>query len=258
MQQNGHYPGLAGKVAVVTGASGSIGGEVARALARHGVAVAVTGRNEEKLNQVARDIVDSCGKAIAVTADVTKAHDVERLCQEVEGRLGEVDLVAAVAGGGVKPATLLKLTLESWRETVGLNLTSAFLIMKTFLPGMVDRKRGSIVTIASIAGHFIVPPGVSSPAYGAAKAGLLMLTRQAASEVAASGVRINAVSPGAVYNDNLRRQPAEVQEAIAGMHPLGRIGDPRDVAEAVLYLLSDSSSWVTGTTLTIAGGMVTS
>jgi 3-oxoacyl-[acyl-carrier protein] reductase len=249
-------PSLAGRVAVVTGASGSIGGAICRVLARKGAAVVASGRNVAALEHVATEIRTAGGQAVVVVADVTDPTAVTRLRTEAEARLGSVDLLAVVAGGGGEPVPLADLTLERWRATVDLNLTSAFLTLATFLPGMAQRGRGAAVTMASLAGEHVMPQAkiAASPAYAAAKAGLLMLTRQAAREYAPHGVRVNCISPGSVENGRIRGMPTEMRRALEASHPLGRIGAPEDVAEATAYLLGDAASWITGATLDVNGG----
>jgi 3-oxoacyl-[acyl-carrier protein] reductase len=251
-----HFAGLSGRVAVITGASGSIGNMVCLALARHGTSIAATGRNLPALEQIVADIQTGGGKAIAVTADVTDPDSLEKLRHETEEQLGPINFVAAIAGGGGEPVALADLSLDRWRQTIDLNLTSAFLTLKTFLPAMAERGQGAVVTIASLAGQHVIPQAKvsASPAYAAAKAGLLMLTRQAAREYAGRGVRINAISPGSVMNSRIAGMPEPMRQGLASSHPLGRIGQPDDIAEAVLYLLSSSSSWMTGATVDINGG----
>lgn len=207
---DGHYPGLVGRVAVVTGGSRGIGAAIAATLAAHGVAVAVAGRDRQALDRVVAAIRQAGGNAHAVLADVTNPDALLALRTQTERVLGPVELVAAVAGGQGQPAQLTELSVEQWRQTVEVNLTSAFLTLKTFLPAMIQRGRGAMVTMASTAGRIATP---ASPAYGAAKAGLLMLTRQAAAQVAAQGVRINAIAPGAVLNDRLGQAPEQVAKS---------------------------------------------
>ena len=255
-ESSSHYPGLSGRIAVVTGASGAIGGAVCRALARQGTAVAASGRSADALEHLVSEIRSQGGSAVAVTADVTDPDALEKLRHETQTHLGPIDFVAAVAGGGGEPVALSDMSLDRWRQTIDLNLTSAFLTLKTFLPSMAERGRGAVVTVASLAGQHVVPQAKvsASPAYAAAKAGLLMLTRQTAREYGAKGIRINAVSPGSVTNARIARMPEPMLAGLRSSHPLGRIGEPDDVAEAVLYLLSDASSWMTGTTIDINGG----
>ncbi len=261
------FPGLAGRVAVVTGASGAIGQATARMLARQGAAPAVTARRGAELNPLVDAIRRDGGRAVGVVADVTDRRAVEHVRDETEQRLGPVDLVAAVAGGLGEPVGLLELEPERWRAAVELNLTSVFEAMQIFLPGMVERRRGAMVTVSTTAGRQAAMVGTmrssgggrggsASPAYVAAKAGLLALTRQAAAEVAPAGVRINAVAPGAVLNERMAGAPAEALAQIARHHPLGRIGTPQDVAAAIGFLLSDAASWITGATLDVNRGRV--
>jgi 3-oxoacyl-[acyl-carrier protein] reductase len=250
------FPGLEGRVAVVTGATCGIGQAIVLALARHGVAVAASGRNEQRLETLVDTVRSDGGSALAVTGDVTNAEDVERLQRETERALGPVDLVAAVAGGLGEPVPLVQLTLDRWRQTIDVNLTSVFLALRTFLPKMTERRRGSVLTMSSLAGERVAPEQrvSASPAYSAAKAALLMLTRQAAKEAAEFNVRVNSIAPGAIMHERFQRMPAQVLEGLARSHPLGRVGTPDDVAEAALFLLSDASSFMTGVTLDLNGG----
>jgi len=253
-------PGLAGRVAVVTGASSGIGRALALHLSAQGAAVAVSGRRAEVLEDLAEAIRQAGGRCAAITADVTRPEDLQHLRGEAERLLGPVDLVAAAAGGLGEPVPLLELSLERWRQVIDLNLTSAFLTMQTFLPGMAARRRGAMVTVSSTAGRAASIGGGTgqraSAAYAAAKTALQSLTRQAAAEVAAQGVRVNAVAPGAVRSGGLARAPEELLARIGGFHPLGRIGEPDDVAAAAAFLLSDASAWVTGATIDVNGGRI--
>ena len=252
------FPGLEGRSAVVTGGSGAIGAEVCRALARHGARVVVSGRRKDALDRVVGEILAAGGTAIGVVADMTDERAVSDLRAEAESRIGPVDLVAAIAGGGGEPVPIAELDVARFRRTVDDNLTSVFLTIKELMPGMMRRGRGSIVTMSSTSGELVVPHAkrVASSAYAAAKAGMLILTRQAAREAAPSRVRVNAVSPASVRNERIDLAPPQVLEEIARAHPLGRIGEPADIASAVLFLLSDASSWITGATLDVNGGLL--
>lgn len=253
-------PGLAGRVAVVTGASSGIGRAIALLLSAQGTAVAVSGRRVEALEALAETIRHAGGRCAPIGADVTRPEDLLRLRGETERLLGPVDLVAAAAGGLGEPVPLLELSLDRWRQVIDLNLTAAFLTMQAFLPGMAARRRGAMVSVSSTAGRAASIGGGTgqraSAAYAAAKTALQSLTHQAAAEVAAQGVRVNAVAPGAIRSGGLARAPEDVLSRVGGLHPLGRIGEPEDVAAAAAFLLSDSSSWVTGATIDVNGGRI--
>jgi 3-oxoacyl-[acyl-carrier protein] reductase len=250
------YPDLAGKVAVVTGGSGGIGGATCRLLAANGVKVSVNGRDEAKIGAVVDAIRSAGGDALGVAADCTDLAAVEWMRKQTEEELGPVEVVAAFAGGGrARPGPVEQITEEEWRSTVDANLTATFLTLKSFLPGMIERGGGSIVTMASSAARF--PTGAPTP-YAAAKAGVIVLTREVASEVGAHGVRVNCLAPHTVLVERTRRfMPDEQQRRIAAEIPLRRLGAPEDVALATLFLASESSSWITGVTLDVAGGKVT-
>ncbi len=247
------YPDLAGKVAFVTGGSSGIGATTARVLAANGVRVGVSGRNVGAIDRVVSAIREAGGEAIASPADCTKADALAQARELVTRDLGPVEILVAFAGSGGEPTPFLQLTEERWRTVVDDNLTATFLTIKAFAPGMIERQRGAIVTMASSAGRL---PGLASPPYAAAKAGIVMLTGHLAKELGPQGVRVNCVAPSAVMNDRLARVPPDKLREIAAGFPLGRIGEPQDVAQATLYLVSESSSWVTGVTLDISGGRI--
>ena len=249
------YPDLDGKVAVVTGGSGGIGAATCRLLAANGAKVAVNGRAGAKIGAVVDTILSTGGEALGVAADCTDLAAVERMREQTEEELGPVGIVAAFAGGGrARPGPVAQITEEEWHSTVDANLTAAFLTLKCFLPGMIERGGGSIVTMASSAARF--PTGAPAP-YSAAKAGVIVLTSQVANEVGSHNVRVNCLAPHTVLVERTRRfMPEEQQRRIAAEIPLGRLGTPDDVALATLFLVSESSSWITGVTLDVAGGKV--
>jgi 3-oxoacyl-[acyl-carrier protein] reductase len=247
------YPDLRGRTAFVTGGSRGLGAGTCRLLATNGARVAVNGRDETAIDAVVRSIREAGGEAIAAPADCTSRDALERARDVVQRELGDVDLVAAFAGGSGEPTPFFQLSDEKWRAVVDANLTATFLTLQTFLPSMVARRRGAIVTMSSSAGRL---PGLASPPYAASKAGIVMLTGHLAKELAPHGVRVNCVAPSAIMNDRIARLPAEKLREIAAGFPLGRIGLPDDVGFATLFLLSDCSSWITGVTLDISGGRV--
>jgi 3-oxoacyl-[acyl-carrier protein] reductase len=248
------YPDLAGKVAVVTGGSRGIGAATARALAANGVDVAVVGRDEAALSAVADTIRVANTRAIAVCADCTQEDDVRHVADTVAEQLGAVDILAAFAGGNGMPVRTTEETPDHWREVIDTDLTSTFLTVSAFLRPMVERGRGSIATMSSSAGR---QPARSNAAYAAAKAGVVAFTRHLANEVAPNGVRVNCVAPASIETERLRSWTTQkVRQQLAESFPLSRIGQPGDVATATLFLVSDASSWITGTTLDIAGGKI--
>ena len=249
------YPDLAGKVAVVTGGSGGIGSATCRLLAANGARVAVHGRDEDRIGAVVDEVGSDGGKAIGIAADVTDFAAIERMRLRVEEELGPVEVLAAfAASGGPLPGPTGEITEEGWRSAIDGNLTSAFLTLKSFLPGMIERGSGSIVTMASSAGRV---PTRAPTAYAAAKAGVVMLSRQVADEVGGHGVRVNCLAPDSILTERTRSYMTEDQvRQWAEAFPLGRMGAPEDVALATLVLASESSSWLTGVTLDVAGGKV--
>jgi 3-oxoacyl-[acyl-carrier protein] reductase len=249
------YSDLNGRTVVVTGGSRGIGAQTARAFAAQGAGVCVVGRDQDALDAVAAEITGKGGTAIAAVADVTDSAALERLRLRVEAGLGPVDVLCAFAGGQGFPVPSLELTEERWREVIDSDLTSAFLTVLAFLPGMVERGRGSVLTMSSAAGR---RPSRANLAYGVANAGLVMLTRHLATEVGPSGVRVNCIAPSSIRTEKVEaRMPAEVQERVAAMHPLGRMGTTDDVAGTALFLASEAASWLTGLTVDVAGGWIT-
>jgi len=244
------YPDLAGKTAVVTGGSRGIGAEAARALAANGVAVGVVGRDRVALDAVVDGIHSSGGRAVALAADCTVEDDMRRLEADVHDRLASVDILVAYAGGYGQPIATSDETAGHWRQVLDGDLTATFLAISTFLPDLTSRA-GTIITMSSSAAR---QASGSSAAYAAAKAGVIGLSRHLAGELASTGVRVNCVAPSAVDTDRMRNMPDDVRAGLAASFPLGRIGQPADVAAVTLFLASAASSWITGITVDIAGG----
>lgn len=254
MTEGPHYPDLAGKVAVITGGSRGIGAATARAFATSGARTCLIGRDEDALAGVVDEIKRRGGEAISIRADCTLASDLQRAAAIVSSDLGAVDILAAFAGGMGMPVPTVDETPEHWRAIVESDLTSTFLTVHSFLPAMVDREDGAIVTMSSAAAR---QPAQSAAAYAAAKAGVVAFSRHLANELAGRGVRVNCVAPSAIENDRMRTwMTAEQRSALGSSFPLGRLGQPADVAAATLFLASEASSWITGATLDIAGGKI--
>ncbi|MDB5405287.1 MAG: Dehydrogenase with different specificity [Rhodospirillales bacterium] len=248
-----NYPDLAGKTALVTGSTGGIGAETAQWLARNGVRVTVAGRDEARLDAVLRSLEAISHGHAAARFDCTKPEELEAARAKLTARQGKLDILVAFAGGGTsRPAALEDVTEEEWRSSLDNNLTATFLTMKTFLPSLKQGSGGAVITMSSTAGR---APSQAPLGYAVAKAGIIMLTHQAAHDLGPSGVRVNCISPSAVLTDRTAaHMPASVQAQVILAHPIRRLGSPADVAAATLFLASDSSGWLTGATLDIAGG----
>jgi 3-oxoacyl-[acyl-carrier protein] reductase len=247
---------LTGRVALVTGSSRGIGAAIARLFAAEGAAVAVHGRDAEAVAAVTAAIGRDGGRAVGVTADLTRAADIEALRATVERQLGPVDTLVANAGGSpVRPAPLEQISEADWRASVDANLTATFLTVREFLPGMKERGAGTIVTMSSAAARRA--HSGSPMAYAAAKAGIELLTKEIAAQAGPDGVRANCLAPETILTERNQRQiPAEIQDQLRDSHPVRRLGTPDDVAHAALFLASDRSGWISGVTIDVAGGAV--
>ncbi|OLF05855.1 short-chain dehydrogenase [Actinophytocola xinjiangensis] len=248
------YPDLEGRTAVVTGGSRGIGAQVCRAFAANGMNVVVTGRDKDAIQSVVDGIRADGGTAAGAVADVTDRSAVEELRETAEREFGQVDVLAAFAGFDQGQGALAEVTEENWHAVIDGNLTATFLTVQAFLPAMMARGGGSIITMASTAGRL---PGRASIPYSAAKAGVLMFTRRVALDAGARDVRVNAIAPSAILTERQeQRIPEQMREQVAKQFPIARWGTPQDCANAALFLASSASGWVTGQTIDVAGGKV--
>ncbi len=185
---------LDGRIALITGSSRGIGQAIARCFARHGARVVLHGRDNGALQQAAAEIAAGGGRAVSVTGDVTKLADIERMRQQIESDLGPVDILVACAGGSfTRPGPVEEMTEAGWHAAVDGNLTATFLTLKVFLPGMKQRRTGTIITISSSAARRPTP---NAPApYAAAKAGIIVLTQLVAAQAGPFGIRANCIAP---------------------------------------------------------------
>jgi 3-oxoacyl-[acyl-carrier protein] reductase len=244
------------KVVLVTGSSRGIGAAIAREFGRSGACVVVHGRDQSALQETETAIHHDGGNAMSVTADVTDFAAIETMRHTIEDNFGPVDVLVANAGGSfTPPAQLEDIPEDGWRATVDGNLLATFLTLKSFLPGMKQRRSGIIITISSTAGR---RPHPQSPIpYAAAKAGIALMTQDVAAQVGPFGIRANCIAPETILTErNLERIPQAQQQALIDIHPLKRLGTPEDVAQAAVFLASDSASWITGVVFDVAGGAV--
>jgi NAD(P)-dependent dehydrogenase (short-subunit alcohol dehydrogenase family) len=251
-------------VAVVTGAGRGLGREIAIALAGAGADVVLAGRDPSTLEATA-DVAAGAGAAtLCVRTDVTSEDQLEALAVAAFDRFGAVDALVANSGVGGPSGPLWELDRESWEETFAVNVTGVFLSARAFLPSMLERGRGSIAVIGSMTGK---RPLWGRTPYAASKVALVGLVRTLAVEAAPSGVRVNLVSPGPVAGERMdwvfRAQaegrgisPEEAREEMVSQIPIGRLIEPREVADAVVSLTLGELSAVTGADLNVSGGMV--
>ena len=240
---------LTGKRALVTGASGAIGGAIARAFHRQGASVALSGTRRPALEALAAELAER----VAVTpCDLSKAEEVEKLVPEAEAALGgEIDILVNNAGM-TKDMLFARMSDEDWQAVLDVNLTAAFRLSRAVLRSMMRRRTGRIISISSVVA-VVGNPGQAN--YSASKAGLMAMTRSLAAEIASRGVTVNCVAPGftaSAMTDVLNeKQKAMIMERV----PVRRLGTPAEVAGAVVYLASEEAAYVTGQTIHVNGGM---
>jgi 3-oxoacyl-[acyl-carrier protein] reductase len=249
-EKSSFSPALADRVAIVTGAGRGIGRGIARCLARAGAEVVIVDQAEDRIAAVVAEVEGLGRRGFGVSADVARADDVKRVVRETLGRFGKIDILVNNAGVLVVKR-MIEQTEEDWDRVLDVNLKGMFLCSREVVPGMIARKQGAIVNIASIAAFHYTVPHVP---YAASKAGMVALTRDLAYEVGRHGIRVNAIAPGPIETPMARIASEEQRHRIAGSIPLGRLGQPEDIGNAVVFLASDAASFITGATLPVSGG----
>jgi len=243
--------GLAGRIALVTGASQGIGRAVALRLAAEGVTVALAARNQERLGEVAAEIAAAGGKAEAFALDLASEESIKECTKSVIASLGKIEIL--VNNGGITRDILaLRMKKQDWDDVLATNLTGAFLMTQACMNSMLKARWGRVINISSVVGEMGQAGQVN---YAASKAGLIGMTKSLARELASRTITVNAVAPGYIETAMTAVLTEDQKSAMTSQVPLGRGGTDADVAAAVAFLASDDAAYVTGHVLDVNGGM---
>jgi NAD(P)-dependent dehydrogenase (short-subunit alcohol dehydrogenase family) len=253
----GRFADLSGKVAIVTGGAVGIGGAIGDAFADNGVSVAVVDRDPAAAEKKAAELMTRGAGSIAVVCDVTEPDPVRRMVEEVMQRFGRIDILVNGTGNRFGGQTVLNVSPEDWDRTFALCLRSHYLCARAVLPHMIARGWGRIINISSDAGR--LPVRLTSPAYAAAKAGVIGFTKHLALEVARQGITVNATVPGTTFTPRTERSfvlnPMGLKEREA-RNPMGRLAVPEEQAGIVVFLASDEARYITGAVMEVTGGLL--
>jgi 3-oxoacyl-[acyl-carrier protein] reductase len=239
---------LSGQTALITGASGGIGGAIARALHGKGAQVMVAGTRRDALSTLADELGE---RAYVGLADLVDPAAADRLVKDAETAMGRIDILVNNAGVA-RDALALRMDDESWRAVIEVNLTAAFRLTRAALRGMIRRRHGRVIGVTSVVA---VTGNAGQANYAAAKAAMIGMSKSIASEIAGRGITVNCIAPGAIATAMTERLTAEQRARLLGAIPAGRFGTPEDVAVAAVFLASPEAAYVTGQTLHVNGGM---
>jgi len=242
---------LSGRVAIVTGASQGLGRAIATRLGTSGAYVACLARNTEKLAETVKDIVEAGGKAEAITCDVTQRESVDKVADDLIEKFDRLDILVNNAGI-TRDALLPRMTDDDWDDVLNTNLRGVFLFCRAASRYMMRARYGRIINISSVSG-LVGNPGQTN--YSASKAGMIGLTRSLSRELAGRKVTINAIAPGFIESDMTRTLGEAIIGEVKKRIPAKRLGQADEIADAVLFLASDSASYITGHVLVVDGGM---
>ena len=239
---------LKDKKALITGASGGIGKELARVLVEYDAEVCISGRNVEELNELKESLGDKCH---IVPCDLSNKNEISELFSKSEEVLGQIDILVNNAGI-TKDNIFLRMSEQEWEDVLSINLNSTFNILKLITKGMVKRKYGRIINISSVVG---ATGGAGQVNYAASKAGLIGLTKSLSQELATRNITVNCIAPGFIETPMTEKLDDNRKDIIISSIPANRIGTPKDLSSAVIFLASQESSYITGQTIHINGGL---
>jgi 3-oxoacyl-[acyl-carrier protein] reductase len=240
------------KVAIITGGASGIGKKTAEIFSKEGAAIAIFDVNREALNQTEKEIRDNGGKCNGYVVDVTNFEDVTEKVKEVIEDFGKIDVLVNNAGI-TRDNFLTKMEIDDWNKVISINLTGTFNCAKATASYMMEQGKGNIVNVSSVVGVY---GNIGQTNYAASKAGVIGLTKTWAKEFAKKGIRVNAVAPGFIKTPMTDKVPEKVLEIMISKTPMGRMGESIEVANAILFLASEESSFTTGHILHVDGGLV--